>query len=408
MKKLFFVLTVLAFGIASVSAETFSFDWVKNTGELSAEADLLVIDTDYFTITLSKDSSTTAVANSYDQLRCYKNASLTFTAKEGVASIDAISFQINKGGLGDLTQAAIVPASAKATADADAKKITLTGNCTSVKYVLGAQVRFTNITFDYTKAAITKPTIEAAGTVDFGAVLSASALQTQKLAVKGYNLTEAPVASLISKSVFRVSGDLTKDGGELTISCVATENGEYSETLVLTAGEAMKEVTLKANILQAAGDGSQANPISVEDAIAINAIYADSVWVEGVIIGAVSSSGDLLTTVETQNTSLALSVSASETEEYLAIQLPKGEVRDGLDIFAHKELVGATVKVYGVLALYCNKPGVKGVTAYEVGTGTGLEQIQQNQPKARKIVENGQIYILKNGVKYNIFGAEVE
>ena len=38
---------------------------------------------------------------------------------------------------------------------------------------------------------------------------------------------------------------------------------------------------------------------------------------------------------------------------------------------------------------------------------TALENVQ-NQTKARKVVENGQIYIIRNGVRYNALGAQVK
>ncbi len=45
--------------------------------------------------------------------------------------------------------------------------------------------------------------------------------------------------------------------------------------------------------------------------------------------------------------------------------------------------------------------------SYTTGT-TGLENTTIDTTKARKIVENGQIYILRDGVRYNIFGAQVQ
>ena len=57
------------------------------------------------------------------------------------------------------------------------------------------------------------------------------------------------------------------------------------------------------------------------------------------------------------------------------------------------------------------------ITGYTVGAGNekpgsqgeeqGFEQ-HSVSPKAHKIIENGQIYILKNGVRYNVFGTEIK
>lgn len=43
-----------------------------------------------------------------------------------------------------------------------------------------------------------------------------------------------------------------------------------------------------------------------------------------------------------------------------------------------------------------------------VGASTGVDDIKAGAVKAQKIMENGQIYIVKNGVKYNLLGAEVK
>ncbi len=43
-----------------------------------------------------------------------------------------------------------------------------------------------------------------------------------------------------------------------------------------------------------------------------------------------------------------------------------------------------------------------------IDSKTALNNVTANTVKATKIIENGQIYIVKDGVKYNIFGAEVK
>ncbi len=48
------------------------------------------------------------------------------------------------------------------------------------------------------------------------------------------------------------------------------------------------------------------------------------------------------------------------------------------------------------------------ITAFEVvyeAGATGLEDVELEADKARKVIENGQLIIIKDGVKYNIFGA---
>ena len=42
------------------------------------------------------------------------------------------------------------------------------------------------------------------------------------------------------------------------------------------------------------------------------------------------------------------------------------------------------------------------------GNGSALEDATVESAKAQKVIENGVIYIIKNGVKYNVLGAVVK
>jgi hypothetical protein len=71
------------------------------------------------------------------------------------------------------------------------------------------------------------------------------------------------------------------------------------------------------------------------------------------------------------------------------------------------EVDGNTATIY----LYANDNGY-GVYKFivdpdYVGPETGVENVEV-ELGARKMIENGQVIILKNGVKYNVLGAEVK
>ncbi len=71
---------------------------------------------------------------------------------------------------------------------------------------------------------------------------------------------------------------------------------------------------------------------------------------------------------------------------------------------------GDIVTLKGTYTIYNGKPQIQDAiyVSHVEGSTTALENTTANEVKARKVVENGQIYILKDGVKYNIFGAEVK
>ncbi len=83
---------------------------------------------------------------------------------------------------------------------------------------------------------------------------------------------------------------------------------------------------------------------------------------------------------------------------------------DGKKCFESKGLkAGDTVTLKGSYNEYKSTPQIKYATyvSHVAGSTTALENTTANTVKAHKVVENGQIYILKDGVKYNIFGAVV-
>jgi hypothetical protein len=43
-----------------------------------------------------------------------------------------------------------------------------------------------------------------------------------------------------------------------------------------------------------------------------------------------------------------------------------------------------------------------------IGSGSAVEDVESVKVEAKKVIENGNIFILKNGVKYNALGAQVK
>ncbi len=88
-----------------------------------------------------------------------------------------------------------------------------------------------------------------------------------------------------------------------------------------------------------------------------------------------------------------------------------GILIDGPESDAVTEVSGTSVTYVVGNATEGKTNGQIRVTAFEVvysGEATALENVATEKASARKIVENGQVYILRDGVKYNIFGAVVD
>ena len=167
-------------------------------------------------------------------------------------------------------------------------------------------------------------------------------------------------------------------------------------------------VTARYKIISLEGDGSKENPYTVADVNALENSRPDSAWVKGYILGSAKAAG--LVEDSIAGTNLALGDAANQTTGCIAIELPKGDIRNALSLKAYPDYVGKQIKVYGALQIYYSAPGVKGTSDYEfiANPSTSIFNAEATEQKAQKIVENGQLFIIKNGVKYNAQGAIVK
>ncbi len=128
------------------------------------------------------------------------------------------------------------------------------------------------------------------------------------------------------------------------------------------------------------GAGSYSEPYSVSAAIA--AAEASGVYVKGYIVGYVegqvytegahfSATGD---NVSTTNVLLAGSPSETSAANCIPVQLPKGEIRDKLNLSQNAGNLGKEVLLYGDVTKYFSVPGFKNTSYAEInGTTIGTK-----------------------------------
>ena len=126
------------------------------------------------------------------------------------------------------------------------------------------------------------------------------------------------------------------------------------------------------------GAGSYSEPYSVSAAIA--KAEATGVYVKGYIVGYVegqvytegahfSATGD---NVSTTNVLLAGSPSETSAANCIPVQLPKGEIRDNLNLSQNAGNLGKEVLLYGDITKYFSVPGFKNTSYAEInGTTIG-------------------------------------
>ena len=126
------------------------------------------------------------------------------------------------------------------------------------------------------------------------------------------------------------------------------------------------------------GDGSYDNPYNIA---AVQSLYnsgatGTSCYTTGYIVGYIDgnsiSSGATFGIPSSSETEILIAASSSETDYTLCVpvQLPKGEFREGLDLFSNSDLLGAKILVYGSIDKYFSVCGIKSPSYVEAGSKT--------------------------------------
>lgn len=127
----------------------------------------------------------------------------------------------------------------------------------------------------------------------------------------------------------------------------------------------------------AVGDGTKENPYTIDDVLGLyNINYAqlgdtsiikvDTVWVRGHILGTVNTStGETKVNIDSTTVNTNLSLGEFTHEAHISVQLPKGEVRDALNVKENPDNMGKEVLLQGIIDKYCGIAGLRPCTGYE-------------------------------------------
>ncbi len=266
-----------------------------------------------------------------------------------------------------------------------------------------------------------QPSLTVASTLDFGTVEVGQTFAAKELEIKAANIKEMIADFEPATEHFTLTGAdaLTAEGGTLTINCVATEVGTYTATLTVLAvptaegkEDLMYSVAITAKItpVSTGEKGTKESPYTVSEAIALNNPNEEA-WVIGYILGSINGGAAGNPMDNSAKTNIALGDTPNATA-YMPVKI-SADAQAALNVKDNKSNIGKRVKVYGLLKAYFNKPGIQTVSTsehyewVEEGT-TAVENVSTTTSPVRKIYENGQIYIIRNDVKYTIFGVRVE
>lgn len=154
-------------------------------------------------------------------------------------------------------------------------------------------------------------------------------------------------------------------GGAFGMAVIKAETAETTKYLAASS-------SFKLFVLSGGNGSSLENPYQVIDVIYNFSAGTEKVWVKGYIVGYVDgqviSSGAKYEAPETSPTNILIANTPEETDytQCLPIQLPKGVVRDGLDLSVHTDYLKHEVWVYGSLEKYFGVPGVKNTSDFSL------------------------------------------
>lgn len=167
----------------------------------------------------------------------------------------------------------------------------------------------------------------------------------------------------------------TVEGNGLTAVVTAVGNGTAKIKASVDIFSAECAVTVNIGGTTGNGEGSEAKPYNVTQAVANQGGLK---WVEAFIVGNVDGTGMTMTTESkfvapfTIATNVLIADSKTETDykKCIAVQLPSGAVRTGLNLQNNPGNLGKKVKLYGSLEAYFGQAGLKSASYYELEGGT--------------------------------------
>lgn len=115
-----------------------------------------------------------------------------------------------------------------------------------------------------------------------------------------------------------------------------------------------------------AGLGTQDSPYNVAAASAKQG--EKDKWVEGYVVGVYNfdAADKFVFGLDTIKTNILIADKTGKPSEYMAVQLPSGDIRTALNLVDNPGNLGKKVKVYGSLEKYCGISGVKSLVKAEI------------------------------------------
>lgn len=189
---------------------------------------------------------------------------------------------------------------------------------------------------------------------------------TSDLTVTSSNAAFVPVKSTVSVAE-------AAEGIEITFKGTSTEVTEG--TITVAAGTVSAEIDVEG--FAVAHAGTEADPLTVADVLAMNNANAGPFCVKGTVgnLCAANAVDGMISEVAGADKNTNSNIILKEGDKMIGVALPAGETRDMLNIVDNPTVAGRTVVISGTLEAYFGAPGVKNAVYVSGLDESGIENI---------------------------------
>ena len=272
--------------------------------------------------------------------------------------------------------------------------------------------------------------------VRFGNVEKGASVPSIEVEVIYANLSDAVSYSGLT-APFSASGSISASGNKITVAVNPTEAGKFAQTLKIQAGVLSVSVPVAVSIAKGAADYDFSHDFTAISGFDKWGTTYDKHVVkytnDSVVFTAANKSGNTITNMPVTKGQPVEIILSNSAKAFKAIQFAceqwttKSQTitlwysTDGGTTYSKFDpnitstnfTIGASDLPNTVDAIKisfsssANQVGIKGVYFdLQDKTGSAINNLEVGE-KAVKVIENGQFFIIKNGVKYNVSGAVV-
>lgn len=402
MKKIFTFFAAVALSVAMVNAQevTLNFNDSTNWGiptDYSKETKQYTDSTGTYTITLASPTDKGYKYNTFSK----DNVCLLMGKKDATLTLPAFDFAVSKIEIVKANGSVSGSVTYNIYVGEDAVSEIATGCANGHSFDIAADKQAAGTVYTLKVTNSNNLQFSAINIYKVGASIE---VQSIALNVSSYELAIGETAQLnVIATPAAATPVITWESDNEAVATVAdglvTAKAEGKATITAKTGEltATCEVTVLKEL-----KGTKENPYTVEEVIALNNTKSGPYWVAGVVCGALNNSK-----LEAAGTKIVSNIVLGTEESYIPVELKKDtDPRAKLNIVDNADILGKEVLVYGQLVAYFSKPGVKNVTDFVIPSATAVEN-SEVEVKAMKVVRNGQVVIVREGVEYDLMGARM-